>query len=130
MSKLVIYLLIILKFYCFCGIKFPPINLKKLDVKLGEEFTLRFRCSLVTGFSWTFLNENEVSGSIQFLRSKFEASPEQNQNIVAFGKKGYFYFYFKAIKVTNEVQTLKFTNVRLSDKKKNILTYTIKVNVK
>ncbi len=133
MLKLVIYLLVIFNFYCFCEKVFTQSDLKaknnELDVKLGEEFTLKFKSNPTTGYSWKFLNKEEVSDSIQFLRSKYVPSPSPNNHIIIVGRGGEEYFYFKARKVTNEAQTLKFAYSKFFGKETNNPTYTIKVNV-
>ena len=133
MSKLVIYLLVILNFYCFCETIFTQTDLKakknEINVKLGEEFTLKFKSNPSTGYYWTFLNKNEASDSLQFLRSKYVKSPLPLNNIIFVGRGGYVYFYFKARKVTNEAQTLKFLYSRFSGKQTNDPSYIVKVNV-
>ena len=133
MSKLVIYLLVILNFSCFCEKVFTETDLKAknnvLDVKLGEEFTIKFKPNPTIGYFWAFLNNDEVSDSIQLLRSQYVNSPYKIKNIKIFGKGGYVNFYFKARKITNEAQTLKFGYNSFSGKQTNNPSYIIKVNV-
>ena len=135
MSKLVIYLLVILNFYCFCERIFTQTDLEaknnELDVKLGEEFALQFKSNPTHGSHWTFLNEDKVRDSIQFLRSKYVEYPINSKFLIIriLKKGGYDYFYFKAKKVTNEAQTLIFVYRGFLEKPAKKRIYILKVNV-
>jgi len=130
MSKFVIYLLVLLNFYCY-GIRVFELNKKnlnknKVDIRLGEQFAVKIPSNPTTGYVTTFINSNEVSNSLELLRDKFVPSANL-KNLVGAG--GHHYFYFKAMKVTNEAQTLKFANVRSYEKQTNVADYTLNVNV-
>ena len=133
MSKLVIYLLVLLNFSCFCGKIYTQADLKlqnyEVNVKNGEEFTFQFKANPTYGYYWRLLNKDEVSDSIKFLRSKYVESSIFGQRIKPIGRGGHMFFTFKAIKVTNEAQTLKFTQSRAWPKEHNSPNYIIKVNV-
>ena len=71
----------------------------------------------------------EVRGSIEFLGSQFVESPYLDKRFLHIRMLRMFgdvYLYFKAKKVTNEAQTLKFGYKTV---KKQANTYILKVNV-
>ena len=130
MSKLVIYLLVLLNFYCY-GKKVFDLNAlntnkNEVDIRVGEEFVVTVPSNPNYGIEISFVNKDEVSDSLKLIRDAF--IPLGNlKNLVGAG--GHKYFYFKALKVTNEAQTLKFANVRSWEKQTNNPDYTLKVNV-
>ena len=130
MSKFVIYLLILLNFYCY-GKKVFDLNAlntnkNEVDIRVGEEFIVKVRSNPTTGYEISFVNKDEVSDSLKLTRQHFVPSGNL-KNLVGAG--GHKYFYFKAVKVTNEAQTLKFSNKRKWEKQTNNPDYTLKVNV-
>ena len=125
MSKLSIYLLALLSFYCYGIERFKPtVSSDKINenkVRLGEEFIVEVNSEEFL-ISWKFLNKDEVSDSIQFLRKEIVPL----YKLVLFSglrRMILIRFYFKAIKVTNKAKILKFNY------KRNHKNYTIKVNV-
>ena len=130
MSKFVIYLLVLLNFYCY-GKKVFDLNAlntnkNEVDIRVGEEFVVKIPSNPTTGYETRFLNRDEVSDSLELLRNKYISSANL-KNLVGVG--GHMYYYFKAVKVTNEAQTLKFANIRRWEKQTNTADYTLKVNV-
>ena len=129
MSKFVIYLLVLLNIYCY-GKKVFDLNTlqnnkNEADIRVGEEFVVKVRSNPTTGYEMIFVNGDEVSDSLNLISEKF--IPSGNLNLVGAG--GHKYFYFKAVKVTNEAQTLKFSNKRKWEKQTNNPDYTLNVNV-
>ena len=130
MSKFVIYLLVLLNFYCY-GKKVFDLNTLKnnkneADIRVGEEFVVKIPSNPTTGYQISFINKDEVSDSLELLRYEYVSSAKLT-NLVGAG--GHKYFYFKALKVTNEAQTLKFSNKRKWEKETNTADYILKVNV-
>ena len=131
MSKLIFCILLLLHYYnCqnLDNVKIFKIprksdSFEEFKVKKGEIFALQFSSNPSTGFSWHFLNKDEVSDSLQLLTSKYVA-PKTPVNLVGAG--GYMYYYFKGVEVTNETQTLKFSYTRGKD---NGPTTLVKVTV-
>ena len=125
MSKFSICLLILLSFYCY-GIQIfkPTVSSDKINenkVRLGEEFIVEIISEKYI-IPWKFLNKDEVSDSIQFLRTEI-VPLYRFYNFSGLILRFKIIFYFKAIKVTNKAKTLKFNY------KRNHKNYTIKVNV-
>ena len=111
MSKFILCLFLLLSLYnCekVFEISDEDTNKHEFEVRKGEEFSLKFASNPTTGFSWHFLNEDEVNDSILFIKSEYVASPGQPLK----GKGGHTFFYFKAIEVTNEAKQLEFTYSR------------------
>ena len=129
MSKFVIFLLVLLNFYCYGKRIFDlnalNTNKNEVDIRVGEEFVVKIPSNPTTGYQISFINKDEVSDSLKLIRDKF--IPSGDLNLVGAG--GHKYFYFKAVKVTNEAQTLKFSNKRKWEKETNTADYTLKVNV-
>ena len=130
MSKFVIYLLVLLNIYCY-GKKVFDLNAlntnkNEVDIRVGEEFVVKIPSNPTTGYETRFLNRDEVSDSLELLRYEYVSSAKLT-NLVGAG--GHMYYYFKAVKVTNEAQTLKFANIRRWEKQTNTPDYTLKVNV-
>ena len=132
MSKFIFCILLLLHYYNCQNLdnakifKIPRKSDSKLEefkVRKGETFALQFYSNPTTGFSWHFLNKDEVSDSLQLLTSKYVA-PKTPVNLVGAG--GYMYYYFKGVEVTNETQILKFSYTRGKD---NGLTTLVKVTV-
>ena len=67
MSKLILCLFLLLTL-CNCGkifeISNTMTNKYEFEVKKGEEFALKFESNPSTGFSWHFLNLDEVNDSL------------------------------------------------------------------
>ena len=131
MSKFIFCLLLLLNYYSCQNLDKARVfeiprnsdsKLEEFKVRKGETFALKFYSNPSTGYSWNFLNEEEVSDSLQLLTSKFEAP---KTNLVGAG--GYMYYYFKGVEVTNETQTLEFSYTR--GNKDNGLPTLVKVTV-
>ena len=133
MSKLILCLLLLLHFYNCQNLDNVRIfeiprdsanEAGEFEVRKGETFALKFYSNPSTGFSWEFLNEEEVSDSLLLLTSKYEA-PKTPAGIVGAG--GYMYYYFKGVEITNEAQLLKFSYSR--SKKNNGIPTVVKITV-
>ena len=133
MSKLILFLLILFNIY-IC--EEPPKNVRvfekksrenKIDVRLGEEFVLKFVNHPGLGYTWNFLNKNERQETLQFLRS-YEGSQYGRLHIP--GNPRNVYYQFKAIKKTNEDVILKFYYGSYKDRNLNKGITTFKINVK
>ena len=133
MSKLILCLLLLLNIYnCQDLEKVKVFEIPRdssneageFEVRKGESFALKFYSNPSTGYSWDFLNEEEVTDSLLLLTSKYEA-PKTPVGLVGAG--GYMYFYFKAVEVTNEAQKLKFSYSRA--KKDNGIPTVVKITV-
>ena len=130
MSKLVIYLLVLLNFYCYGERIFElsalNTNKNEVDIRVGEEFVVTVPSNPNYGIEISFVNKDEVSDSLKLIRDAFIPLDNlKNLDSVIV----YKYFFFKAVKVTNEAQTLKFANIRRWEKQTNTADYTLKVNV-
>ena len=130
MSKLVIYLLVLLNFYCYGERIFElsalNTNKNEVDIRVGEEFVVTVPSNPNYGIEISFVNKDEVSDSLKLIRDAFiPLGNLKNLDSVIV----YKYFFFKAVKVTNEAQTLKFANIRRWEKQTNTADYTLKVNV-
>ena len=132
MSKFIFCLLLLLNYYncqnrdkarVFEIPRSSDSKLEEFKVRKGETFALQFYSNPTTGFSWHFLNKDEVSDSLQLLTSKYVA---RKTPFNLLGASGYMYYYFKGVEVTNETQTLKFSYTRGKD---NGLTTLVKVTV-
>ena len=111
MTKFILCLFILFSIY-IC--EEPPKNLRiferksketTISVRLGEEFVIKLVNHPSIGFTWKFLNKNDVQESIQFLRS-YER--EQYGRIIIIGNPRNVYYQFKAVNKTNEAVPLKF----------------------
>ena len=130
MSKLVIYLLVLLNFYCYGERIFElsalNTNKNEVDIRVGEEFVVTVPSNPNYGIEISFVNKDEVSDSLKLIRDAFIplGNLKYLDTVIV-----YKYFFFKAVKVTNEAQTLKFANIRRWEKQTNTADYTLKVNV-
>ena len=132
MSKLSIYLLALLSFYCYGIERFKPtVSSDKINenkVRLGEEFIVEVNSEEFL-ISWKFLNKDEVSDSIQFLRKEIVPL----YKLVLFSglrRMILIRFYFKAIKVTNKAKIIKLLKCNYRNPMlENYQNYTVKVNV-
>ena len=115
MSKLILCLLLLLHFYnCqdLDNVRIFEIPRKasnevpEFKVRKGETFALKFYSNPSTGYSWDFLNKDEVSDSLLFIKSKYE-SPKTPMHMVGVG--GNMYYYFKGVEIINETKILKFS---------------------
>ena len=101
-------------------------NGNEFEVRKGEAFALKFYSNPSTGYSWYFLNKDEISDSLLFIKSNYVSIP--NPKPIA-GRGGYMYYYFKALEVTNETQVLKFSYIK-GGKNQNLLpNHLVKINV-
>ena len=135
MSKLILCLLLLLHYNCQYPdnvriFEIPRNSLSytgEFEVRKGETFALKFYSNPSTGYSWRFLNKEDVSDSLLLLTSKYEA-PKTPKGMVGVG--GYMYYYFKVVEITNETKTLKFNYSRGGNSKVNELpTHLIKITV-
>ena len=128
MPKFYIYLLALLSFYCYGIHIFKPTYSKDKvndqNVRLGEEFNVEIVSDSIFE-PVIFLNKDEVSDSIQFLRREV-VSFIGGASFERPTRRYKYNFYFKAIKVTNEAKILKF-NYTLR-REKFFKNYIIKVN--
>ena len=111
MSNLILCLLFLLSIY---NCEEPPKGMRvfekksienKINVKLDEEFVLKFVNHPGINLRWRFVNENEIKDSIQFLK---EYEGEQYGRISIIGNPRNVYYQFKALKQTNETVFAKF----------------------
>ena len=92
---------------------------KELNIRLGEEFAIKMPRSITFSRSfnfnfnfWGLSNEEETKEFLPLLRKIYQEST----------------FYFKAIKVTNGPIFLQLSKSSIT--KKNIKSYTFRINVK
>ena len=128
MSMLILCLFLLLSL-CNCGkifeISNTMTNKYEFEVKKGEEFALKFESNPSTGFSWHFLNLDEVNDSLELLRTSFEGPNDPKIR----GKGGYMYFHFKAIEVTKEAKQLQFSYYRSTNSNSALYKQVVKINV-
>ena len=132
MSKLILCLLLLFNIYICEETKNVRVFTKddaknEISVRLGEEFALKFVANPSAGYSWNFLNKNETKESLQLLRTRNE-NPLGRLHIV--GNPRNVYYYFKAVKETNEAVSLKFSYGRQWEKSNILPITTFKINVK
>ena len=131
MSKLILCLLLLFNI-CICGETgktrvFTDEDAKiEISVRLGEEFTIKLKTYISTGYSWSLLNEDEVKVGIQLLKRYYESS--SNKRLT--GDAGYTVFNFKALKASNGPISLKFAYYRKISNNNGLRLTTFKINVK
>ena len=132
MSKLILCLLLLLNIYVCEDSKvrvFTQNDAKnEIKVRLGEEFSIKLRSNPSTGYTWTFLNQEEIKESLILLR-KYSEKTQLGQKRILIGAGGFLYFHFKALEVTNGTVPIKLSYSRFWMKTKSIPTTTFKVNV-
>ena len=135
MSKLILCLLLLLN-VCICEDAKQVRTFEESDgqsginVRLGEEFALKMKSNPSTGYSWKFLNQEETKDSVEFLRQRFENPSAVLGRPPLIGAGGYTYYHFKAVGVTNEPVSLKFSYARhFSNLLKSPVTSVYKINV-
>ncbi len=128
MSKFVVYLLVLLNFYCYGNetvvLNAFNANNVKVNIRVGDILKVKIPISLRNGGHKSLVNKDEVSDSLQLIKEAFVPLSDVTIKKLS-ATRAYSIFLFKAVKVTNKAQTLKFL-------KKNQLkkeTYTLKVNV-
>lgn len=82
-------------------------NENQFTVNSGEEFALKIYLNLSIGNSWVFTNKNEIKDSLTFIKSDIQLIREEEYNYLS-GRRGYIYYYFKALKETDEPIMIKF----------------------
>ena len=131
MSNLILCLLFLLSIY---NCEEPPKGMRvfekksienKINVKLDEEFVLKFVNHPGIGFRWRLVNEDEIKETVQFLR-KYEG--EQYGRIAIIGNPRNVYYQFKALKKTKEPVVIKFYHGKFEKTNLNKITV-FKVNV-
>lgn len=130
MSKTLLLLLLLFSFYSCEAVNGNRVfeiaqSNTDLEVRAGEVFGLKFHSNPSTGYSWHFLNQEENDETIKFIETKF-VNPYDKQII---GKGGLLYYYFKALKVSNEEITLKFSYSRSFKNDNPAATHLIKIKV-
>ena len=134
MSKLILCLLLLFNIYvCEEESKIRIFDEKKdekdISVKLGEEFALKFLSNPSTGYSWDFVNKQEVAGYLKLLRTKTERAYTGRMRNHLVGSPVNLYLYFKATNVTNEAVPLQFVYGKHWLKNANYPVTTFKVTV-
>ena len=131
MSNLILCLLFLLSIY---NCEEPPKGMRvfekksienKINVKLDEEFVLKFVNHPGINLRWRLVNENEIKDSIQFLK---EYEGEQYGRISIIGNPRNVYYQFKALKKTKEPVVIKLYHGKFEKTNLNKITV-FKVNV-
>ena len=84
-------------------------NNYELTVFEGDEFALKFETNPSTGYSWTFVNEQNLGDNIQLI-NKTNAENSNSKNLL--GQPANYYLFFKAIKKTTQPKNLNFVYKR------------------
>ena len=134
MTKFILCLLLLFNFYS-CqeekdGVRvFEPTtdlsSKNQFSVRLGEQFAIKLKSNHSTGFSWSYLNEEENKESLVFIKSEF-VDPSEDFHIE--GRSGFEYFFFKSLKATEESISLKFSYRRGDKTIGNELVVAININ--
>ena len=136
MSKLILSLLLLLHFYNCQDLDNARIfeiprkasnEVPEFKVRKGEIFGLKFYSNPSTGYSWNFLNKDEVSDSLLFIKSKFVPSKSYYPRPLI-GAGGNLYYYFKGLEITNETKDLKFSYNRFG-KTNGLQTQIVKITI-
>ena len=127
MSIFILIFILLINFY-ICEKEEKKINIidveverniiNEFNVKVGEEFGLKFFCSPGTGKVWILLNKNEIKDPISFIKTGSEKYHYEGEEL-GLGRGTYLYYYFKAVSVTEEPKLLNFTDAYTYLKKEN-----------
>ena len=127
MSIFILIFILLINFY-ICEKEEKKINIfdveverniiNEFNVKVGEEFGLKFFCSPGTGKVWILLNKNEINVPISFIKTGSENYHYKGEEL-ALGRGTYLSYYFKAVSVTEEPKLLNFTDAYTYLKKEN-----------
>ncbi len=83
--------------------------INEFNVKVGEEFVLKFFSFPGAGKTWILLNKNEIKDPIAFIKTGVEKYHYEGEEL-GLGRGTYLYYYFKAVSVTEEPKLLNFTD--------------------
>ena len=122
MSKIFLCLIILLGLYnceTYKGVKVYDVtsianggNKVDLNVLKEEEFALKFKGNPTTGFTWVLLNADSINRFFEAVNFDSKGSGEyvaDSNEMELDGSGGNFYYIFKAIKISNEAQSLNFS---------------------
>ena len=138
MSRFILTFILLLNFY-ICEkeegkIKIFDVEVERniineFNVKVGEEFGLKFFCSPGTGNVWILLNRTEFKDPIAFIKTGSEPYHYVGEEL-GLGSGSYLYYYFKAVSVTKEPKLLNFIEAHTYLQQENpIPSEFVKINV-
>ena len=122
MSKLFLCLMLLLGLYnceTYKGVKVYDVtkianggNSVDLNVLKEEEFALKFKGNPTTGYKWVLLNADNVNRFFEAVNFDLKGNGEyvpDSDDMLLDGSGGNYYYIFKAVKISDEAQSLNFS---------------------